>query len=54
MSNFFINSSEILTISLLNNKSFYFNLLREKRGCNKTAPALFLRFSVVEKIAYPI
>ena len=25
MSNFFINSSEILTISFLNNKSFYFN-----------------------------
>jgi hypothetical protein len=50
MSNFFINSSEILTISLLNNKSFYFNQEELARNIGCTQPNVsYVISSLIDK-----
>ena len=53
MSNFFINSSEILTISLLNNKSFYFNQEELARCIGCTQPNVsYVISSLIEKCLF--
>lgn len=50
MSNFFINSSEILTISFLNNKSFYFNQEEMANAIGCTQPNIsYVISSLIEK-----
>ena len=50
MGAFFINSSEILTISLLNNKSFYFNQEELSRNIGCTQPNVsYVISSLIEK-----
>lgn len=50
MSNFFINSSEILTVSLLNNKSFYFNQEELARNIGCTQPNVsYVISSLIDK-----
>lgn len=50
MGTFFVNSSEILTISLLNNKSFYFNQEEMSRCIGCTQPNIsYVISSLIEK-----